>query len=74
MHNIQVQEETLSHTRITIGSNHYYFEPRVSLGTIMDNTSTKCRLTTLADVVYNYNERKFVKCKWMNVDKLNGVK
>jgi len=43
------------------------------LETIADNTSTKHALTRLADVVYNYNERKFVKCKWMNVDKLNGV-
>ena len=74
MHNIQVREETLSHTRITVGDKHFYFNPFVALETIADATESKDSLTRLADVVYDFKKHKFIKCKWMDIDKLNGEK
>ena len=72
MRDIQTREETINYTRIAIGSNHYYFSPRTSLESIADATASYEKLKKLADVIYNYKTDKFVKCKWKNINKMNG--
>lgn len=72
MHSIQLREETLKHTRITIGNSHYYFPQNISLESIADSTASKEELTILADVVYDYKSGKFIKCRWMDIKYLNG--
>lgn len=73
MRHTQVYEETLTHTRITIGPRHYYFRHSVSLEDIADATATKRTFEELADVVYNYKTGRFEKCRWESIEYLNGT-